>query len=197
MLGLAMAQFMATEAVFRNNDAIGVGSGRGVNNVLKNLRFFPPLRMTGVSLFSLTGSVYSRPSESKVWYDADRHVVDFAEHFVTAPSQYLIGHPLAFEKRDLSSAIDRTWLKFLENRRPSTRVPPMTHLLVGVGALRDTHRFHIEAIAKDSDREPFLRPIHKLLVDLVNMCDSAVKNPERPYRPCADVSNFLYMSRRR
>ena len=180
-LGMAMAQFVATGSLFRNNDAIGVGSGRAVNVTLS---YFPDVRAQNVTLMSLTGSVYSTPNATKgTWLDADRHVMELAKHF-PEPKQYLICHPLAYEPDELERARGRVWLGHRSTRPP-------TQCLLGVGTVAQGHRFYLEAEANEDNQEPFLKPIHNMLVDLVNLC-KAVAAPEQDYSPAAEMSNFFF-----
>jgi DNA-binding transcriptional regulator LsrR (DeoR family) len=200
-LGLAMARFIATDSALRNGDVIGVGSGRGVELTIHSLESCPQLRMQGVTLMSLTGSVYSWPNRKKgLWLDADRHVIEFAKYFKDEPKQYLICHPLAYEEEDLTKARRRTWLG-------DPKAPRPTMALLGVGKVAKEHRFYVEAEAEPADQEPFLKPIHTLLVTLKNLCKDAIESgrmidkkgvkhrlgeafPE--YSPAAEMSNFFF-----
>lgn len=189
-LGLAMARFLSSGSVLRNGDVIGIGSGRGVRLTIRSLESCPPLRIQGATLMSLTGSVYSKPNKKKgLWLDADRHVIEAAEYFKDEPKQYLIGHPLAHELEDLDKARRRTWLA-----APALR-PAIA--LLGVGRVAKRHRFYVEAEAELEDREPFLQPIHDLLVELKNECKKAIEAGKLyetwpGYSPAAEMSNFFF-----
>ena len=199
-LGMAMAAFIASGSVIQNGNAVGVGSGRGVDMTLDCLGYFEKLRARDVKVMSLTGSVYGTPNQAtkRTWLDADRHVVQLAQYFLEEPKQYLICHPLAYELADLEKARSRIWLRALDPNDEDGRkmdIPAMTHLLLGVGTVAKNHRFYIEAAAKLKDQEAFLKPIHKLLVRLVSLCETAVSNFKHLapfYSPAAEMSNFFF-----
>jgi DNA-binding transcriptional regulator LsrR (DeoR family) len=191
--GVAMAEFIVEASAVLNNALIGVGSGGACDRTLSLLQYFPPLRCSGVTLMSITGSVYSRPRRTgrRVWFDADSHVTEFARHFHKdcEPSQYLISHPLAYEKEELDNARKRVWFGRVGSEE--SPVKPPTHLLVGIAPVAENHRFHLEAVAPPEDQEPFLSPIHDMLETLVRHCEPGLTNP-RIYGGAAEMSNLLF-----
>jgi len=189
-LGLAMANSIA-KGLLRSDDIIGVGSGRGVNLTIRSLVSCPQLRVKNIALMSLTGSVHSKPNRKRgLWLDADRHVLELADFFLHPPNQYLIGHPLAHHPDDLEKARRRTWLADDKSKRP-------TLALLGVGTIAKEHRFYVEAEAEPSEQEPFLEPIHDLLVRLKEQCEAALQTNDLShkfptYSPAAEMSNVFF-----
>ena len=202
-LGLAMADFILDKAIFQKNNAVGLGSGRGVQMTIRALlRPSNPdrLRAENVKIMSLTGSVYSSPKRmtKSMWFDSDAHAWQLTEAFdvldpANEPTPFLISHPLAYwNAKELNNARRRVWLG------ADKSAPALTHMLVGIGTFTSDpmHRFYAEAVASERDQEPFLCPIHEELVRLKNECETAIAGLRNypDYTPVAEMSNvFLFV----
>ena len=201
-LGVAMAEFISTKAIFQTDNVVGVGSGRGVQMTIRALMRpgrHDRMRAQNVKLMSLTGCVYSspKPMTKSMWFDSDAHARQLADAFdardtAKEATPYLISHPLAYwNEKDLQNARKRVWLG------GDKSVSKLTHMLVGVGTFTNhpMHRFYAEAIAtSETDRERFLEPIHDELVKLKKQCDKAKARLKAypDYSPVAEMSNVFF-----
>jgi DNA-binding transcriptional regulator LsrR (DeoR family) len=184
-LGKALAR-LCCEGLFRDNDRIGFGSGRGVYYTLQALRTMPRLRIRDTALLPLTGDVYAWDHARKLTesMDADAHVKMFGECLSFDSFQNRIGRPIIPKARVFKAARDQTWLGVKPWRPPS-------HALLGVGVLGPGHRFYEEA--KTPQTNSYLSRIADELRTLLDLADSLTRpNDPVPYFPIGDISNNLF-----
>jgi DNA-binding transcriptional regulator LsrR (DeoR family) len=188
LLGCALAGLIATGAVFRDLDCIGLGSGRGVYYTVEALAKLPRLRAANVTIVSLTGDVYAQDHakiiDSKM--DADMHARLFSLAFAGKVHRYLMGSRILYSDATILEAVrNRTW--------SDPQWPKITHALVGVGALTAGHRFFDEITT--SHPEPILAPVHAELKELVSLSKKISAGTDDTYCPVADISNNLFFVR--
>jgi len=198
-LGHALATYIdETAHLIRSGDVIGLGSGRGVRNVvsvLTELQRPPALKVDEVTLVSLTGSLYAGTAEepkkarSELLFDADTHVALLSQYFSglvhTRPILQRIAHP----KSERQALLAKTWLgpDQYKLHRPNV-------VVAGVGTLGPGHRFWQEI--KNAHPSLYLDPVRKPLKQLVDHVEQlAARNRGLEYCPVADICNRLFLVR--
>lgn len=185
-LGMAMADLLATGPLFRDEDVIGLGSGRAVFYTVDALARNFPLPVKDVTIGSLTGSVYARDHSGalKLIYDADNHTASLASCFRSKVNLELISHPIAFRTEELDKVRKRTWLDDAKWKllRP-------THALLGVGVLAEGHRLFQELRAED--KNSWLAPIMGPVADLVDL-STEISLTVSDYLPVMDFCNRFF-----
>ncbi|HJQ30539.1 MAG TPA: sugar-binding domain-containing protein [Pyrinomonadaceae bacterium] len=205
-LGKAMAHFISTSNVVRDNDTIGIGSGRGVFFLLTALSHFERLRAQNVTAVSLTGDVYARTHAAwrknenatsigqtglNCQLDADDHLSLLGMSLLWPLKETKkISHPIAWERGELIKMIKKT---ILDADEWKLHIPDLG--LVGVGVLSDGHRLYQEVKAEAEQREQRLDPIIEDLKHLASMCEF-IERPKKPwYVPVGDICNRLFYVR--
>jgi DNA-binding transcriptional regulator LsrR (DeoR family) len=193
-LGRAMATVIGTGVFFRDNDVIGLGSGRGVFYVLDALRRFPQLRVANVKIISLTGAVHARDHSYYIeggepenfHMDADSHVGLLGLCFAYNVELHQVSSAIACSsEQELERVIGRAHLNEDEWERK-----PITYALTGVGVLSQGHRFYQE-VKSPQKKQPMLEPIHDRLVKLVSLSEE-VERLAKDYHPVSDICNRLF-----
>jgi len=184
-LGQAMAVCIATEnSIIRHGDIWGIGSGRAVYNTVKALGTYRPLAKE-LQLVSLAGTAWSVVETSPRGVDADFNVMLLRESCSGATARYN-GCRLV-DVEDGSAAAQPIIGSFAASvpdapPRFSALVPNVA--LVGVGCLREGHRFWPD----DRGLDPLLRSLEGEFRDLVKL----IENKVRPdYSPVAEISSHL------
>jgi DNA-binding transcriptional regulator LsrR (DeoR family) len=188
-LGAAMASLIGSGSVFRNGDAVGIGSGRAVFYTIQHLSAFSALRAR-VSLCSLTGHVQPRDhaEQLNLLLDADIHLGLLGLCFSRPVRLYPLGQGLACRTPDeVESAIAHSRLSEGEWKHQ-----PFTHALLGVGVLGPGHRFYNQIKGDDGRRSRLLLPIQEPLTQLIRICDEFVSDHGPLHSPVADMSNRLF-----
>jgi DNA-binding transcriptional regulator LsrR (DeoR family) len=185
-LGYAMArQIQGDPFFFRNGNVVGLGSGRGTYYTIEALNEFDNVEVPGISLMSLTGSLFPQRSDNRKNFllDADIHAALLAQHFLGQIQVRPICSPIA--QSDREKVIRGTWLGEDYNEH----VP--THAIVGVGVLAEQHRFFQEVMT--GQKAPVLRFISDDLRKLVRIVDEITQTyrGKIPYCPVADICNRL------
>jgi DNA-binding transcriptional regulator LsrR (DeoR family) len=189
LLGKAMAKLIAFGTVFRDDDVICVGSGRGVYYALEPLGGLPPLRAKGVTLMSLTGTAYPRfhDKTAHLRLDADFNTNLFARAFADEVTMRLTSHRIAYEDPKLLISLKRT--SCLGPDRWKSISP--AHALVGVGVLSSGHRFYDACTDPVDNTEGMLAPIHAALTELIHLLERD-KEILRDFCPVADIAHHLF-----
>lgn len=199
-LGEALARSFTTGITpFRNGEAIGFGSGRGVYSVVAALRFHPPLRVEEIKLMSLTGSLlpsnHARMLNAAL--DADFHVSLFGLSIEGVVHSQMAIH--AITSKDDQQLASWRGLTCLDEARWERQKP--THALMGAGVLGPGHRMY-EAAQPDrmaAEEDTVLGPILRrdangqsgVLARLVDLCREA-SQPDQRYYAVGDVCNHLF-----
>jgi DNA-binding transcriptional regulator LsrR (DeoR family) len=150
-LGHAAATFIdESYGMLADGDAIGLGSGRAVFNVITTLKELRGAQtVSSVSLFSLTGSVFPHNAQmpARELLDGDTHVVLCAEYFGNKTSINAIRHPIAANSESERNArFVQSWLaKFAEAK--------LRHAIVGVNPI-GSRRKELSALCKCLQRLP-------------------------------------------
>ena len=194
-LGGSMAAEIANGFLIRNTMRVGVGSGRAVYQMVKSLERYKPLRFADLTLWSLTGTVWSFALEKSkaFWLDSDLNVALLWGCFSVdnTPVQHYIGYPLTYPGRG------DTWM----GKHDLDRFLPSV-ALVGVGTLYPGHRFWVEddangEVKQEGPIEPILAPILDDLKELRRRIQPFVKSvatgeEDDYYSPVSDTSNHLF-----
>jgi hypothetical protein len=199
-LGRAIATLVADNSIVRDNDIIGIGSGRGVYSVLKALTFFEQLRARNVTAVSLTGDVYPRSHASwipdinertpglNLQLDADDHLNILGLSFPPDLKIVKISSLIAWERGQLTAARRRT---ILDQDEWKKNVPDLA--IVGVGVFSHGHRFYQEVNAPAIECESRLKPILGDLRSLANRLKEVVEASQAErYVPVGDMCNRLF-----
>jgi DNA-binding transcriptional regulator LsrR (DeoR family) len=184
-LGEGAAQLLSTGALLRDGDVVGVGSGRGVYYTVDALTRLPPLRVSGVTLVSLTGALYARDHGKRLnaRLDADFHVSLLGLCIEHAANLRLVTHPLAYSNH--TQLLRDHELTYLGAKQ--WQESPPAYALLGVGVLGPGHRLYDATLEPD----PILAPIDAQLKKLIMICDRW-RGPTSAYWPVADVCNHLF-----
>jgi DNA-binding transcriptional regulator LsrR (DeoR family) len=142
LLGHALAYHISKNALFRDGDIIGIGTGRAVYHTVEAFRGLPGLDARDVSLFSLTGSMFPKNTASYLEYmlDADTVTMSFARYFRGLRTVRPISYPMAHTRTERDRLIKETFL-FSPNFDANTP----TFAIIGLGILSGDSRFAIEA----------------------------------------------------
>jgi len=141
LLGHALAHHISKNALFRDRDVIGLGTGRAVYHTVEAFRGLPRLDAKHISLFSLTGSMFPKNSASALEYmlDADTITLSFAGYFSGLNTVRPISYPMAHSRAERDRLIKETFLG------PEFERNTPTHAIIGLGILSGDSRFASEA----------------------------------------------------
>jgi hypothetical protein len=179
-LGGAASQFLAQERL-HDGARVGVGCGGAVFHTMsKLLRDWAPLPFEDVTIFSLTGSMYSNLPD-RIWHDADFNAGMFAACF--APTQNVKIRVTG--SRLVAQPVPKESYFSLDNFEKEH--PELAILGVGPG-----HRFLDEAKGKG---EPLLQPIHNELTELLELCKPRIPDSDYTLSPLGSMCNHLFLIR--
>ena len=221
-VGVELAKLLGQKSVWRDNDVIGVGSGRAVWYALDAWRQRERLDRNGISVMSLTGSVFlagaamhdDEESDAglALSLDADSFTPLVAERFTGQVSNYPMQCHFAFTSEAMRNAHikSRGFKRFLNDHELARRDPSSIHLLIGIGIFYRNHRLYDEVTAplakgevyrpgrrirasrKGVQKDEPLAPIADLLTALANKVDRIVE-AYPTYFPVADICNRLFV----
>lgn len=182
-IGYAMARELGNH--IDDDTIVGIGSGRGPYYTVEGARKLTRLSRERVTLMSLTGDVYpqAHQGELNALLDADFHTALFSTSFSKPITQRMISSTIAHLEVD--AVRKKTWLDPDEYQKHTPTVA-----IVGVGVLKNHHRFYREVAqtSADAPRKHVLEPIREFLVELKKFSDNYSTNT---YSPVADVCNRL------
>jgi DNA-binding transcriptional regulator LsrR (DeoR family) len=199
-LGKVAAGLIAKKLTIRDEDIIGIGSGRGVYAFIEALGRLPTLRAHNVTAVSLTGDV--DPRRHEYWdenidsstpginlsLDADVHANFLGLCFPRDLNIVKISALIAWERGELTAMRKRT---ILDRDTWKTIVPNLA--IVGIGVFSHGHRFYQAVKGASKLGEKGLTPILGDLRELKNKLEQAVDRAEAErYVPVADVCNRLF-----
>jgi Putative sugar-binding domain len=205
MLGAELAAYIHKNSAsyFRQNDIIGIGSGRSVHHLVASFDPVPSqqFRVHNIRIMSLSGSMYPDARASgRQWFEADATAEMFARCFAYSPLVRTIAFPLVHA--DVDSVRRNTWLH--DPEMPSRRyyrafadnaylkhIP--THAFIGVGVLNTDHRIYHEYSSQE--QSTMLRPIRRELAKLIEISQiiqNRCRDIEPPYHPCGDICNRMF-----
>jgi DNA-binding transcriptional regulator LsrR (DeoR family) len=185
ILGSVAASLITKGALFRPNDVIGVGSGRGVFHTIESLEQHR-LGVPNITLVSLTGNVGARSHAQKinVQMDADTHVDMLSKSFSQKIESFKISSLVSHRDTAVLKALrEETWLSTTQWRAP-------TIALIGVGTMGPGHRFYELANSNDTPQPMFLA-LKEDLQNLIKLCKK-IQSVYGDYCPVGDICNNLF-----
>jgi len=192
LLGEAAAKrLIGSGMVFRDNDIIGVGPGRAVDQTIKALAKQPGIRAENVTLRSLSGDVHARyHSGTGVYVDADRHVSDMALCFPRRGKLEMVSRQIAYSSRtECDIARSHSHLQWKDNKAPNL-------ILAGVGVYSAGHQWFESVTPHAGPNEVpiklkthVLHPIKELLERLAKNCKDHQVGDH--LLPVMDIANHL------
>jgi DNA-binding transcriptional regulator LsrR (DeoR family) len=192
-LGYAAAAVIGEGSFFRDGDVIGLGSGRGVFNLIQGLYSYKPIGAR-VSLCSLTGQVYATDhgEQLNLLLDADIHLGLLGPRFRFPVTIQPMSNSIVCSRPEEAREVLARWEEDQSRLANQGTRPGITHALLGVGVLTRGHRFYKEVKMGANKRTPSLRPIEHALERLVRVCDEESERSKGTYCPAADIVNRLF-----
>ena len=157
-LGLAMAEQIYDSGLIRDDELIGIGSGRGVYETVRGLQRLPPLRNQGVTLVSLSGLGYMRHHSVRrnLILDADFIASLMGQAFEQPVTLNLVSSSLIHETRH--PLTPEPWIQQEDRSRK-----PLGTALLGVGVFAPGNRFFEESSAEPTYHQPLYDSIREPL----------------------------------
>lgn len=207
---------------FRNNDRIGVGSGRSVQGVARGMLRQDRKKIENVTLFSMVGQTMPsfHPLKPDEMFNADQNIGMMANYFLDGARAHLMAGRLAYA--DIQEAIKIRWLTHLHalnnrfmaaddlgkmDERPE---PPFWHpeisleerslfpntAVVGVGSLEPGHALY--DLMKERKRkrteaiDDYLGPITETVEKVIEASDFL--RERYGYSPVGEVCNRYFLA---